>query len=308
MLDFYFRSNFIFLPSPIRSTFLEHNFRIKMFEIIAAIGLCTYLVSLQIPKTAATISASSFFFTALYGFLKQTRFLHPDAESGPKLQHHVEAEWRSRIVGTFHAVILTFGSIVCFLEWSRYLSPTHAWHVEERTPENEYYPLLLASIFLGYLQYDFLWLLYHRKTNFDAGSMIHHTLYIAITHYVLHGYYFSRAFAWLSFCEISTPCLHFRWFYLVRNKKSDPWYTIWSMIFAATFLFSRVFCYGLGLIDLWLARGEWKKLPLGFHLVVAGVHLGYVLNLFWARKVVLALKKNLPSRSNLLWKLTKKVN
>jgi hypothetical protein len=266
-----------------------------MFDIICAIviGVYAYLISLQIPKTAATISASTLFFTAMYGVLKQTRFLHPDKDSEPKLKHHVEAEWRSRIIGTFHGIILIIGSIACFLEWPHYLSPSHAWHVEERTPETEYNPVLLASIFVGYLQYDMLWLLYHRKTNFDAGSMIHHSLYIAITHYVLYGYYFVRPFAWLSFCEISTPCLHFRWFYAVRGKKDDPWYTIWSILFAATFLFSRVLCYGLGLVDIWFARDEWMKLPYGLYAVVAGVHFGYLLNLSWAAKVVAALKKHI---------------
>ena len=182
---------------------------------------------------------------------------------------------------------------MCFLEWPHYVSPSHAWHVENRQPETEYYPVLFASIFVGYLQYDFLWLLLHRKKNYDLGSMIHHSLYIAITHYVLHGYYFVRPFAWLAFCEISTPCLHLRWFYAVTNKKENPWYAFWSILFAATFLFSRVLCYGWGIVDIWRAKDILMTKPYGLYAVIVGIHLGYVLNLFWAQKVLSALKRSI---------------
>lgn len=262
------------------------------FEIIATVGVYAYLVNLQIPKIAFIITSSTLLFTGLYGVLRQTRFLHP----ANKVEPHIEAEWRSRIIGTVHAIILTIGSALCFLEWRHLLDPSHAWHVPVRSPENEYHPVLFASVFVGYLQYDFLWLIYHRKKNFDAGSMIHHALYIAITHYVLHGYYFVRLFAWLSFCEVSTPFLHLRWFCAVSNKKDSKWYTIWSLLFAATFIFSRVLCYGFGLIDIWYHRSYWLPLPYGLYSVIAGVHLGYVLNLFWAVKVISAAKKQMKKK------------
>ena len=282
-------SNFNF-PQP---AYWINMYKIQLnIEIIATVGVYAYLVNLQIPKIAFIITSSTLLFTGLYGVLRQTRFLHP----ANKVEPHIEAEWRSRIIGTVHAIILTIGSALCFLEWRHLLEPSHAWHVPVRSPENEYHPVLFASVFVGYLQYDFLWLIYHRKKNFDAGSMIHHALYIAITHYVLHGYYFVRLFAWLSFCEVSTPFLHLRWFCAVSNKKDSKWYTIWSLLFAATFLFSRVLCYGFGLIDIWYHRSYWLPLPYGLYSVIAGVHLGYVLNLFWAVKVISAAKKQMKKK------------
>lgn len=256
-------------------------------DLIACVTCFSYLIGLQPQRNADLITKSMAFFSALYGLLKYTRFLHPP-ENAKQLKAHVEAEWRSRLVGLLHALVLIVGSILCFLEWPHY-EGDEAYTVTN--PDKYYNPEIFASIFAGYLQYDLLWLLWHKKENFDMASIIHHILYIAITHYVLWGRFFVKAYAWLSFGELSTPFLHLRWFFAVMDWKDNKWYTVSSIFFAITFLFTRVICYGLGLVDIWLSKSVWFQLPYGFHAVVFGVHLGYVLNLFWAGKVFGALTK-----------------
>jgi hypothetical protein len=282
---------------------------LQKLDVICA-GVCfVFLTRVQQPFVSRIIATSFILFGLLYAFLRSTRILHPpkstesisvesssvpppqSQQSQPKSSHQLkpgmEAEWRSRIVGSVHAIILSIGSILCFLEWNHYEAPEHAWAVPYLGAD--YYPVKFASIFVGYLQWDLLWLLWHKQTNLDIGSILHHILYISITHYVLYGTYFCRPFAWLSFGEISTPFLHLRWFYAVTNHKENSVYIGSSILFAVTFLISRVFCYGLGLVDIWMARDVWVDLPYGLYGVIGGVHVGYLLNLFWANKVVSAL-------------------
>merc|ERR1711884_681839 len=115
--------------------------------------------------------------------------------------------------------------------------------------------------------------------------MGHHILYIGMTHYVLPGSYFLKAFPWLSFGELSTPFLHIRWILIKTGKGNHPLYFGASLGFALTFLATRTFAFGLGLIDTWSNRNAWEEISELWGVVV-GFHLTYLLNLFWSFKVV----------------------
>lgn len=129
-------------------------------------------------------------------------------------------------------------------------------------------------------------MLWHNGASPDAASAIHHTLFIAITHYVLWGWYFKQPYAWLSFAEVSTPFLHARWFLAVIGRKEGSAYTAASLLFASTFLATRVVGYILGIWDLWNCYALWKDAKWGLYAVVAGCHAGLLLNLFWSRAVI----------------------
>jgi hypothetical protein len=188
------------------------------------------------------------------------------------------------------------------MEWEHFhLQPSHAWHVPASdvpslAKQGRYIVVPLASFFLGYMQYDFLWMLLHKEKNFDRGMMVHHSLFIAITHYVLHGYFLVKTFAWLGFCEVSTPFLHMRWFFAVLGKKDDPWYFIWAAIFTITFVMARVVGFGWGLMDLWKAKEYWVHLPMGLHLVIVGLHVAYVLNIIWGIMVISSFVRNVKKK------------
>lgn len=271
----------------------------KMFDVLVTIGIFVYLTFLQVPHTANIITSSTLFFSVSYLLIRKTRIFHPPCNT---LAAHIEAEWRSRIVGTAHAIILTIGSIFCFVEWKQFqLQPGHAWHVPTSdipslVKEGHYIVVPLASFFLGYMQYDFLWMLLHKEKNFDRGMMIHHGLFIAITHYVLHGYFLVKTFAWLGFCEVSTPFLHLRWFWAVIGKKDELLYFIWATMFTITFVLARVVGFGWGLMDLWNAREYWVHLPMGLHIVIAGLHVAYVLNIAWGVMVISSFVRNVQKK------------
>ena len=217
------------------------------------------------------------------------------------------AEWRSRILAITNALILIVGSGFCFTEWiSTYDPPSEGWVMtlplqcsgnESTCSCFSSYPITFASLFVGYLQWDLCWLIWHRDTHHDVGTMIHHAIFIGVTQFVLSDTYFRKPFAWLSFTELSTPFLHFRWILAATGRKDDPFYFWSSLGFALTFLSTRTVGYGLGLIDVWRNRESWEKIP-GLWGVVVGLHLAYLLNLFWSWKVGSALVRTLSKSIN----------
>jgi hypothetical protein len=59
-----------------------------------------------------------------------------------------------------------------------------------------------------------------------------------------------------------------------------------SLVFALSFIGTRVVGYSLGLLDLWLSRELWLPANKGLYAVVAGTHAAFALNTFWATRVV----------------------
>ena len=171
-------------------------------------------------------------------------------------------------------------SLLCFSEWP--YSGAEGWI---SAPGRWSHPVTFASIFVGYLQWDWLWCVWHLSSHKDYASVVHHSLFIAVAHSVLHGWYFKLPFAWLAFAELSTPFLNMRWFLAVLGRKEGGLYDTVSMAFALTFLLTRVLGYGIGIAHLWMQRALWLREWRGLALSIAGVHAGFGLNLFWGRTV-----------------------
>ena len=248
-------------------------------SLLTALG-CTYLTLQQEPPCAKLIACTSLFYLSLYTLMRATSLFQPAAGTLKPSEH---AEWRSRVGSTLNAIILIIGSLLCFSEWpyqgdEGWVSD-HLWS----------HPVTFASLFVGYLQFDLCWVMWHQSSVPDTASAIHHSLFIAITHYVLWGWYFKQPYAWLSFAELSTPFLNFRWFLAVLGRKEGTLYFTVSLCFALSFLLTRVLGYGLGLYDLWNHYTSWKDAKVGLYMVVVGCHLGFVLNLYWSQSVVGAL-------------------
>jgi len=250
----------------------------------------SWLTAHQDPQCASIIAATTACYAIGYFVLRSTNALQPAKGT---LRSADEAEWRSRILGTVNAVALTVGSVACFLEWP-YDPPTEGWNGDIWS-----HPGTFASLFVGYLQWDLLWLLWHSRDHYDPSSIVHHTLFLAITHYVLSGTYFKRPFAWLSFTELSTPFLNARWCLAAAGQKTGKAYFLASLGFAVTFLATRVVGYTIGLIDMWLSADMWRSRKsglVGLDLVAFGLHAAFCLNLFWSIKVVSAVKRSLGRR------------
>ena len=254
----------------------------KPWAVTAALAACALglVTSIQEPAVARIIGGTSAAYAVWYALLRATGWLQPAAGS---ISPAEMAEWRERLSSTINAIIITVGSVLCFCEWpyagvEGWIS-AHLWS----------HPVTFASIFVGYLQYDLCWVLYHQRATPDVASIVHHSLFIAITHYVLYAWYFKQPYAWLSLAELSTPFLNGRWFLAVSDRKSGRAYSATSFAFAITFLVTRVLGYGWGIMDMWRCYAKWKGAHWGAYAVVAGCHAGFVLNVFWARGVVAAL-------------------
>ena len=246
-----------------------------------AAAACAFLTLQQEPDSIRIIVSTTAAYAALYTLLRATGLLQPRAG---KITPAEMAEWRSRLCSTLNAIVLVVGSLMCFSEWP-YTPASEGW-ISNHLWSN---PVTFASIFVGYLQWDVCWVIYHQASTPDAASAIHHSLFIAITHYVLWGWYFKQPYAWLSLAELSTPFLNGRWFLAVLGRKSGSLYMGVSLIFAATFLLTRVVGYILGIADIWQCYELWKEAKWGLYAVIAGCHAGLLLNLFWSRAVVGAL-------------------
>lgn len=260
---------------------------VSISKIIESSIVCSgllYLTLQQEQRCQHLVLGTTATYAILYLVLRSTTVLQPPRGS---LSYANETEWRSRLLATINAILLIGGSVLCFLEWP-YRPNSEGWIGQ---PDNIWsYPCLFASLFVGYLHWDLIWLVWHRREQNDMSAVIHHLLFISVTHYVLSGTYFKKPFAWLSFTELSTPFLNIRWFYAASNMKEGRGYFLSSLLFASTFLLTRVLGYGLGMLDLTWSYGEWKS-NRGLHFVAVGLGLGYALNLFWSTKVIQALQR-----------------
>ena len=71
-------------------------------------------------------------------------------------------------------------------------------------------PDLCARIFRAYLVYDFVMCSAYYSLLKDAGTLVHHVLFLFVTSYALQGSYFKFQFAWLTLGELSSPFVNFR--------------------------------------------------------------------------------------------------
>ena len=281
------------------------NYR-SVFESALALPVLVFLTVQQDRRCATLVAFTSFSYCILYLILRPTGIgqLNPpheqDTKAGQRIQQSSSsfgdsdsAEWRSRILSTVNATVLTFGSLLCFAEWP-YDPVPEGWTNPNRIWSN---PVTFASLFVGFLQWDICWIIWHRHQHNDNSAALHHIIFIGVTHYVLWGVYFKKPYAWLSFTELSTPFLNARWYYAASGQKESNGYFYSSLAFAFTFLLTRVVGYSLGLLDLWLNYNEWKVAG-GLHGVAVGLILAYLLNLFWSIKIINAVQRVLKKKKS----------
>ena len=245
--------------------------------VCAVPGLLLPLTRLQEPACQQLVLGTTLIAGALYALM---RFGGLGMPAAGRLSAVDAAAWRSRVLSTAHALVLIVGSLLCFSEWP--YSGAEGWI---SAPGRWSHPVTFASIFVGYLQWDWLWCVWHLSSHKDYASVVHHSLFIAVAHSVLHGWYFKLPFAWLAFAELSTPFLNGRWFLAVLGRKEGGLYDAVSVAFALTFLLTRVLGYGIGIAHLWMQRALWLPEWRGLALSIAGVHAGFGLNLFWGASV-----------------------
>jgi len=238
-------------------------------------------VAVQEPRCSAIVLASSAVYCAAYRLCMATGWLQPPAGT---MSEEDRAEWVDRILSQANAFLLVVGSACCFSEWPYYAG--REAYVAEPVMASWSHPCSFASLMLGYFHFDLGWIMSSpSRLKAYKAHIVHHLVFIFVGQYVLFGWYFKKPFAWLSAAELSTLPLNIRWFLAVRGDKGRL-YDLSSLVFALSFLVTRVLGYGLGLVDLWLAYPLWVSADWGLYAVIGGLHVGYALNLFWSHAVV----------------------
>jgi hypothetical protein len=197
------------------------------------------------------------------------------------------AEWRDKVLSTVNAVVQIVGGVQCYLEWDLFKPESSAWTdgSKERYQQITFVQYTGCAL-MGYLIWDLSWMIWHYNETPDKESICHHVLFLLVAYYNMYGFYFSKCFAWMACAEISTIFLNFRWFLLTLNQKSTVAYTANSVLFCLTFLLTRIVVGGWGLYDVWKNKMYWEDGSFGVHGVVFGLHLIFLMNLFWSQKVV----------------------
>ena len=75
------------------------------------------------------------------------------------------SEWRARVCSTVNALILIVGAVLCFSEWP-YFPAKEGW-ISDHTWSH---PVTFASIFVGYLQWDLCWVIFHQVRPRPASA------------------------------------------------------------------------------------------------------------------------------------------
>lgn len=163
------------------------------------------------------------------------------------------------------------------------------------------------TIFLSYLMYDLFHILLQYPKLGGLDTLLHHVLFASCS--VINGTYGIMAFpfGWLSVGEGSTIFLNIRWFLLKsgRGEKKSGVLLLDNInaLFAATFFWTRIGIYSLGMVHLfWNSLHELKSLPevSGVPVPLLGLTcvcmlLGWALNIVWGYKILAMLggvKKN----------------
>ena len=168
---------------------------------------------------------------------------------------HLEPE--SKIPCLLNAVVCSVGSLTC------YAIPSAA----------EYF----MTLFYGYLYWDLGLNVWEYRKLKAITCIIHHALFVLTLFVVPRDECVFNTVWWLLSGEISTVFLQTRNILKANNLTQGRMYSDVSKLFVVTFIPTRVFLFGLGLIDTYI------NCPREVFWILC---LPYVLNLYWACIIV----------------------
>ena len=144
-----------------RATSPPVNIGWAVCALVAAIG-CGAITAQQELASMRIIVATTFAHAALYGLMSLTGLFQPSAG---RLTPTEMSEWRARVCSTVNALILIVGAVLCFSEWP--YSPAKEGWISDHTWSH---PVTFASIFVGYLQWDLCWVIFHQVCPRPASA------------------------------------------------------------------------------------------------------------------------------------------
>jgi len=229
-----------------------------------------------------------------------------DGLLGKTASFNIRIEFVSRVVSTFHAVIISLCAILCVLEGFGKLDETQRYFHDNHKKVWGNSPVADAtsSMFLGYLLYDILAVLCFKAIR-EVATIAHHAIFIFVTT-ICTGHepaFLKFPFVWLILAELSTSFVNFRWFLAVTNRKESASYRVNGYALLLTFLSTRVFLYAWGLWDIF--QNLWPEIERGtedepwLRMMPYLLIPGFALNLFWSVKLIQGAAKVLTKRKSL---------
>jgi hypothetical protein len=136
---------------------------------------------------------------------------------------------------------------------------------------------LFIVLFYGYIYWDLVHNIIEYKQLRDTSGIIHHWLFIVALLVAPRDDCVLETVWWLLSGEISTVFLQIR--NMLRSKKltNGKLYKDVSKMFVVTFIPTRVFLFGWGLIDTWINC---------YRVAFFALCLPYTLNLVWALYII----------------------
>lgn len=168
---------------------------------------------------------------------------------------HLEPE--SKVPCLVNAVVCSVGSLTC------YAIPN--------TVE------CFMTLFYGYLYWDLGLNVWEYEKIRDPSCIIHHALFVLVLFIAPQDKCVFDTVWWLLSGEISTIFLQTRNILKANNLTKGRMYSDVSKLFAVTFVPTRVFLFGFGLLEAW--NNCYRK-------VFCVLCLPYALNLYWACIIV----------------------
>ena len=179
-----------------------------------------------------------------------------------KMYQKFKLEPESKVPCLLNAVVCSVGSLTC------YAIPSAA----------EYF----MNLFYGYLYWDLGLNVWEYEKIQDPACIVHHILFTLTLFIAQREECVFNTVWWLLSGEISTVFLQTRKILKANNLTHGRMYSYVSKLFVVTFIPTRVFLFGFGLIDTWI----------NCHREMFWVLcLPWVLNLYWSciivKKVIL---------------------
>ena len=148
-------------------------------------------------------------------------------------------------------------------------------------------------VLIAYIASDLLVAVWHiRDWKNGEANLIHHTTAIAC-YWMLINDQFAHAHAMFgAICELTTPIVNQRWFFDKAGMKASPLYLANGILMLVTWFVLRVVVFGWMGVRLWgmrlqVATLSWDRIVM----VIGSYGIGYALQLFWFRKILMGAIK-----------------
>lgn len=148
------------------------------------------------------------------------------------------------------------------------------------------------NAFAGYLIHDLIQVLRVYPGGGGLDILIHHGLFLGCSYTASKHRIMLLSFTWLITGEISSIFNNLRWLALHSTVARPRLVKLFSLLFAVSFLVTRVLLSGAGIMHIIRNRKfvynrehHADRLP-AIYAITAAIAVGYSLNLFWFSKIL----------------------